>query len=169
MKCIDIPCEKASDASFTPYGQYIADTLRDPNASGEELCFWNRLAVMDHEGHTSISIVQTYGRNGLEEHTLERHEKTSEVLIPTGDIVVVAALSREDDPKKPDFDTVKAFSVPKGSAIRFKKGVWHHAPLTEAKQVNTFVLFYENTPDEDFFAYDLDEDFGLWFRVKPTR
>ena len=165
MKRVEVACGHASDANFSAYGQYIATSLREANAIGEELCFWNKLAVMDHTGHTSISIVQTYGRNGLEEHTLEQHVDTSEVLIPTEDIIVVAALSRADDPKKPDLDTIRAFSVPKGSAIRFKKGVWHHAPLTEAPQANTFVLFYEHTPEEDFLAYDLDTDFGMYVVV----
>jgi ureidoglycolate hydrolase len=165
MKRIEIRCEQASDVSFTPYGQYITSLERAPDASGEELSFWNRLAVMDHEGHTSISIVQTYGKNGLEEHTLERHATTSEVLIPTDDIIVVAALSQKDDADKPDLNTVKAFSVPKGSAVRFKKGVWHHAPLTQVEQTQTFVLFYENTPDEDFLAYDLDTDFDTYVVV----
>jgi ureidoglycolate hydrolase len=165
MECRHIPCEKASSNSFEPYGQYISASLRDPDTSNQEMQFWNKLAVMDHKGNTSVSIVQTYGKNGLEEHTLERHAHTSEVLVPTGDIVVVAALSRSDDAARPDLDTVKAFSVEKGSAIRFRKGVWHHAPLTREEQVNTFVLFYENTPEEDFLAYELDEEYGLYFTV----
>ena len=166
MKRIEIHQVPATDASFAPYGQCISSALRKPDSSGEELAFWNKLAVMDHEGHTSVSIVRTYGRNRLEEHTLERHERTSEVLIPTEDIIVVAALSNAADPKMPDLDTVKAFSVPKGSAVRFKKGVWHHAPLTQAEVANTFVLFYENTPDEDFLAYELDAQFGCYFVVR---
>lgn len=166
MKKIEIGHVSASDASFAPYGQYIATVLRDPDSRGEELSFWNKIATMDHEGRTSVSIVQTYGKNGLEEHTLERHAKTSEVLIPTEDIIVVAALSKADNPKIPDLNSVKAFSVPKGSAIRLKKGVWHHAPLTKAEVVNTFVLFYENTPIEDYLAYELDTEFGLFYAVK---
>jgi ureidoglycolate hydrolase len=165
MKRIEISCEQASDASFTPYGQFITTQERAADASGEELSFWNHLAVMDHAGLTSVSIVQTYGKNGLEEHTLERHATTSEVLIPTDDIIVVAALSQKDDADKPDLKTVKAFYVPKGNAVRFKKGVWHHAPLTQVAQTQTFVLFYENTPDEDFLAYELDTDFDTYVVV----
>ncbi len=161
-----IQCLSAESEEFRPYGQHISSLIRDPDADNGELKFWNKLAVMDHEGHTSISIVQTYGKNGLEEHTLERHANTSEVLIPTEDIVVVAALSRGDDPLRPDLDSVKAFFVEKGSAVRFKKGIWHHAPLTKAETAKTFVLFYEDTPDEDMLAYELDEEYGLYFTVE---
>jgi ureidoglycolate hydrolase len=160
-----IACLKADSREFKPYGQHIGSLVRDPDADNGELKFWNRLAVMDHEGHTSVSIVQTYGKNGLEEHTLERHANTSEVLVPTEDIIVVAALSSPEDPLKPDLDSVKAFFVEKGSAVRFKKGVFHHAPLTKAAVANTFVLFYEHTPDEDMLAYELDEKYGLYFTV----
>lgn len=160
-----LSCLKASSEEFKPYGQHISSLVRNPDADIDELKFWNRLAVMDHQGHTSISIVQTYGKNGLEEHTLERHANTSEVLVPTEDIFVVAALSRADDPLRPDLDSVKAFSVEKGSAVRFNKGVWHHAPLTRAEVANTFVLFYEHTPDEDMLAYELDDEYGLYFTV----
>ncbi|MDA3834742.1 MAG: ureidoglycolate lyase [Spirochaetales bacterium] len=167
METIRIPCQEASDHTFSLYGQYISDDLRSPDASDNELKFWNKLGVMDHAGNTSVSIVQTYGKNGLAEHTLERHARTSELLIPTQDIIVVAALTKEDDPELPNLDTVKAFWVKKGSAVRLYKGTWHHAPLTQAEMVHTFVLFYENTPDEDFLCYDLGEKFGISIEVIP--
>lgn len=166
MKKIELPCLKASDKEFSEYGQFISTTVRDSDASDNELSFWNKLAVMDHKGVTSVSIVQTYGKNGLEEHTLEQHKTTSEVLIPTDDIIVVAALSQKEAPNVPNLESAKAFFVPKGSAVRFKKGVWHHAPLTKKDVTKTFVLFYENTPNEDFLAYDLDKEFGLYYVVK---
>lgn len=152
--------------SFSDYGVWISDATKAPDADCDELKFWNRLGVLDHEGNTSVSIVQTYGKNGLIEETLEQHEKTGEALFPTEDIWVVAALSRKDDSKKPDLDTVKAFPVKKGEAIIFHPGVWHHAPLTKAEKANTFVVFYENTPDEDFLDYGLKDEFGLYFEVE---
>jgi len=167
MRKIELKLLDASDERFNEYGQFISTTTRSADASDTELSFWNKLAVMDHSGLTSVSIVQTYGKNGLEEHTLEQHTTTSEVLIPTDDIIVVAALSDKSKADMPDFESAKAFKVPKGSAIRFKKGVWHHAPLTTKELTKTFVLFYENTPSEDFLAYDLDKEFNLYYVVTP--
>ena len=167
MKKIELECLYAGDACVSDYGQFITTATRAADAAGEELSFWNKLAVMDHNGATRISIVQTYGRHGLEEHTLEQHTNTSEVLVPTDDIIVVVALSEKERPNVPDLESVKAFRVPKGCAVRLKKGVWHHAPLTTKEVTNTFVLFYENTPEEDFLAYELEEEFNLYFVVKP--
>lgn len=155
-----------SEAEFAPYGKWVTETSKEPDADCEELKFWNRLGVMDHKGNTSISIVQTYGKNGLIEETMEQHAATGEALLPTEDIYIVAALSDKTDSKKPDLNTVKAFPVKKGEAVILNPGVWHHAPLTEAEVANTFVAFYENTPDEDFLAYELKDEFGVYFEVK---
>lgn len=167
MKKIELECLHASDECFSEYGQFITTATRAADAAGEELSFWNKLAVMDHSGATSISIVQTYGKHGLEEHTLEQHTNTSEVLVPTDDIIIVVALSDKERHNFPDLESVNAFRVPKGSAVRLKKGVWHHAPLTTKEVTNTFVIFYENTPEEDCLVYELEEEFKLYFVVKP--
>ena len=151
---------------FVDYGKWITATSKSADADCEELKFWNKLGVMDHKGNTSISIVQTYGKNGLVEETLEHHKTTGEALLPTEDIYVVAALTSKDDPDRPDLETVKAFPVKKGEAVIMHPGVWHHAPLTKAEKANTFVAFYENTPDEDFLAYELKEEFGVYFEVE---
>ena len=65
----------------------------------------------------------------------------------------------------PDFDSVKAFPVRKGQAVILHPGIWHHAPLTKADTANTFVAFYENTPEEDFFAYELKDEFGFYYEL----
>ena len=155
-----------TEKEFHPYGIIITGDGRTPDADVDELKFWNKLGVMVHAGNTSISIVQTYGRNGLVEETLECHKTTGEALLPTEDIYIVVALPDDEDASRPDFNTVKAFPVKKGEAVILNPGVWHHAPLTEAETANTFVAFYENTPDEDFFAYQLKDDFGLYYEVE---
>jgi ureidoglycolate hydrolase len=161
-----IKCSKMASESFSDYGLWINGSQRAPDADIPELKFWNKLGIMKHEGNTSISIVQTYGKNGLVEETLEQHMTTGEALLPTEDIYIVVALSEKKDPRKPDFNTVKAFPVKKGEAVILNPGVWHHAPLTKAETANTFVAFYENTPDEDFFAYELKDEFGFYFEVE---
>ncbi|HAK46601.1 MAG TPA: hypothetical protein DCO79_11875 [Spirochaeta sp.] len=161
IKCTDLTVE-----NFSGYGVIITGAGKVPDADIPELKFWNKLGVMNHRGDTSISIVQTYGKNGLIEETLEQHKTTGEALLPTEDIYIVTALSDKNDPRKPDFNTVKAFPVKKGEAVIFNPGVWHHAPLTKAETANTFVAFYENTPDEDFFAYELKDEFGFYFEVE---
>lgn len=154
-----------TDYNFRDYGVRISDTQREPDADSSEFRFWNKLGVLDHGGNSSISIVQTYGRNGLVEESLERHINTGEALLATEDIYIVIALSMKDDPEKPDLDTVKAFHIKKGEGVILQPGTWHHAPLTEAETANTFVVFYENTPDEDLLIYDLKLEFGCVFEI----
>ena len=161
-----VKCTEMTTENFADYGVWISGTSKTPDADCEELKFWNRLGVMDHKGNTSISIVQTYGKNGLIEETFEQHKTTGEALLPTEDIYIVIALSNKNEADKPDFETVKAFFVRKGEAVILHPGVWHHAPLTKAETANTFVAFYENTPDEDFFAYELKDEFGLYYEVE---
>jgi len=151
--------------SFRDYGQYLSEGLRAPDADVPELKFWNRLGELNHEGNTSVSVVQTYGKNGLFEETFERHQRSGEALLPIEDIYIVAALTDKNDQDKPDLDTVKAFAVKKGEAVILGPGVWHHAPLTEAETANTFVVFQADTPENDFFAIELKEEFGVYFEV----
>jgi len=165
MKETTLKCSPLDQDSFAPYGQYISADSRPADAAVEELSFWNRLAVMEYPGKTSVSIVQTYGRNGLTEYTLEQHSRSEETIIPTDDIYVVVGLSEASDAQRPDLSTVKAFFVPKGSAITFAKGVWHHAPLTELEQTRSFVIFQETTPDEDLLVLDLPAEYDLFFKI----
>jgi ureidoglycolate hydrolase len=96
---------------------------------------------------------------------MERHLKTSEALIATGDMVVVATLSDDKNPRLPDPAKVKAFVVPKGDAVIFGSGVWHHAPLALKEACNVYVVFDKTTPEKDFYYVDLEKQFGFNWEV----
>ncbi|MBI9109005.1 MAG: ureidoglycolate lyase [Spirochaetales bacterium] len=155
-----------SAEAFSEYGTFISGGIKAPDADIPELKFWNRLGVLGHAGDTSVSIVQTYGKNGLLEETLESHFNTGEALLPTEDIFVVVALAEKNNPQKPNLETIKAFPVKKGEAVIFSPGVWHHAPLTEAETANTFVVFKSDTPETDCLALELKDEFGLYYEVE---
>lgn len=159
-------CEKITGSNFSNYGTYVSPAGRKPDADNEELKFWNKIGTMDLSGRTTVSIVQTYGKNGLVERTLERHSKSSETLIPTDDVVIVVALTDSKNADAPDLSTAKAFFVEKGCAVILGKKTWHHAPLTSRDYTNTFVMFEEKTPETDGFAVDLPKQFGCEFSVK---
>ncbi len=158
--------EEITVENFRIFGALISSESRNPDADVEELKFWNRLGVMEHSGNTSVSIVETYGRNGLIETTLERHLKTAETLIPTGDVIVIAALSSKENIDMPDPYSAKAFSVKAGEAIILAPGTWHHAPLTTEESVKTFVIFQADTPEKDFYDLDLADIFGFNYKVE---
>ena len=154
-----------SAENFADYGVWISEGSKLPDADIPELKFWDMLDLLKHEGQTSVSIVQTYGKNGLVEEDLEVHFNTAETLLPTEDIFIVTALSDKNNLKKLDLDTVKAFPVKKGEGVTFAPGTWHHAPLTEAVTANTFVIFKSDTPDNDCLGLDLKDEFGFYFEV----
>ncbi len=163
MGNIMLDCLDSRDKLFEEYGQVISPEKADPAADCDELMFWNRLGVMSHTGNTSVNIVRTYGRNGLIERDLERHLNTGEALLASKDIYIVVALSKGDEP---DLDTVKAFSVKAGEGVILSPGTWHHAPLTKADTADTFVVFCATTPEEDMYAVNLEEKYGITYEVK---
>lgn len=165
MKTCDITCASVFDAGFEAYGTVLAAETRLPDTKNSEMGFWNRLGVVDHSGVTSLSIVRTFGKNGLVERNLEQHAHSSETLIPTDDVILVVATSAASDPTSPDLSSVRAFRVERGCAVTLARGTWHHAPLTESEATDTFVLFEEQTPGRDCRIVDLPGQYGCEYRV----
>jgi ureidoglycolate hydrolase len=96
---------------------------------------------------------------------MERHLKTSEIIVAGADMVVVTTLSDGKDPKLPDPAKVKAFYVNRGDAVIFSPGVWHHAPLAVKEAGNFYIIFDKVTPDKDFYYVDLLREFGFIWEV----
>jgi len=155
-----LTCVDATVAGFKPYGQFVSTANRDADAETKEFSFWNALGVMDAAGPVSVCIVRAVPQTGMRETAMERHLKTTETLIPTGDVVLVAALTDPKNKDLPDPATAKAFLVKKGDAVVFGPGVWHHAPLAVGETCNVFVVFDRTTPEKDFFLVELEKTFG---------
>ena len=161
-----IKAVKVSVKNFAPYGEYISTSNRKANATNKVFSFWNALGSVKIEGETSIGIVKTVLQKKMQEDGLEHHKNTSEVLVATGDIVVVATLSDKNNSELPDTATVKAFIVPKGDAVILNPGTWHHAPLAKKKTCNVYVIFDKSTPEKDFYYVDLNKTFGFNWKIK---
>lgn len=157
-----VPCTREA---FAPYGEFISTENRKADSENPGFSFWNALGVPVLPGETSVSIVKAVPREKMREDGLERHLKTSEVLVATGDVVLVAALTDKNNPDLPDPGTAKAFFVNRGDAVIFAPGAWHHAPLAVNETCNTYVIFDRTTPDKDFFYVDLEETFGFVWEV----
>ncbi|MCL1811992.1 MAG: ureidoglycolate lyase [Treponema sp.] len=160
-----IKAVKASVKNFAPFGEYISTSNRKANAVNKVFSFWNALGTVKINGETSISIVKTVLQKSMREDGMEHHKNTSEVLVATGDIVVVAALSDKNNPELPDPAAAKAFIVPKGDAVIFNPKTWHHAPLAKKKTCNVYVIFDKSTPEKDFYYVDLNKTFGFNWEI----
>ena len=165
MEMKKIKAVKATVKNFAPYGHYISTSNRKANAVNKVFSFWNALGAVKIKGETSISVVKTVPQKIMCEDGMERHKKTSEVLVATGDIVVVATLGDKKNTVLPDPSTVKAFIVPRGDAVIFNPNAWHHAPLAIKETCNVYVIFDKSTPDKDFYYVDLKKTFGFNWEI----
>ncbi|MDR1929729.1 MAG: ureidoglycolate lyase [Treponema sp.] len=165
MEIKKIKACKVTEKNFAPFGQYISTKNRKADSANKVFSFWNSLGAVKIKGETSICIVKTLPQKQMREDGMEHHKKTSEVLVAAGDMVVVAALSDDANPKFPDPAKVKAFVVPGGDAVIFSPGVWHHAPLALKEACNVYVIFDKTTPDKDFYYVDLAKQFGFNWEI----
>jgi len=167
MKDTVLACVDASVATFKPYGQFVSTANRTADATCQEFSFWNALGVMEASGPVSVCIVRANLQPAMRETAMERHLKTTETLIPTGDVVLVAALTDPNNKDLPDPATAQAFRVKKGDAVVFGPGVWHHAPLALTETCNVFVVFDQSTPEKDFYLVELEKTFGNNWSIRP--
>jgi len=165
MELKKIKAVKITEENFAPYGKYISTRNRKANSTNKVFSFWNALGAVKIKGETSICIVKTKPQKVMREDGMEHHKKTSEVLVATGDMVLVAALGDKKNPKLPDPSTVKAFIVPAGDAVIFNPNTWHHAPLAVKETCNVYIIFDKTTPDKDFYYVDLKEIFGFNWEI----
>jgi len=151
---------------FQGYGLYLDTETAQPAHESEQFNFWNKLAVLPLKS-ASFCIVESYPQGAMESSTFEQHGDTPEVLIPTdGEIVLVIALPDKDDNARIDMDSVKAFRLPAGKAVVLKPFVWHYAPLVKDRPVKTFVVFEEQTPDNDLHMRHTDQEQEVIFKVE---
>lgn len=153
MNFIDIKIEDITKENSKEFGTLVTDKFSQPSYKDDSYSYFSKLAVNNFTEDVSFSIVQSYKEaNGIVP-TLEYHEKTVEVLIPTDDVILV--LAKGD--KEPDIKTAKALLLKKGDAFIINPYIWHYAPLTTDKIVNTFVIFNCNTSDSDLFKLEIKD------------
>jgi ureidoglycolate hydrolase len=151
---------------FKDYGLYLDPEKAQPDHESEQFNFWNKLAVLPLKS-ASFCIVESYPQGAIESSTFEQHGNTHEVLIPTeGEIVLVIALPDRKDKARIDMESVRAFRLPAGKAVALKPFVWHYAPLVKDRPVKTFVVFEEQTPEDDMHMRYTDKEQEVIFKVE---
>ncbi len=157
--------EEISESSFAGYGRYVRTGQQEPAAKLIEFSFWNKLSVLNHTS-TSIGLVEVHKQTEAVSTIFEQHVRTTETLIPAdGEVILVLAKPMADDEKQIDFDTVRAFRVQAGDAVVLDRAVWHFAPHPVDGSVKIWVIFEEDTPDNDLFMRHVDEEHGIRFVV----
>jgi len=149
MDDIKIQISGYLDLDFSLYGKILSVEKRAPEAEGKDFSFWGSVGEIMCD-KTSIGVVRSYPQRELLCPSLEKHDNSTETLIPVeGDIILVIALSNTDNPEMVDKDTIRAVRVKQGDAITLLPSVWHYAPMVLDREVYTFVLFEEDTLKND--------------------
>jgi ureidoglycolate hydrolase len=146
---MNIPALEPTEADIAGYGKLIRAEGREPDAVTQDFSFWDGLGELLFS-RGSVGLVRSYPHSRHVCPNLERHERTSEMIVPVdGDVAVVCALSQEDDARRVDTNTVRAFVVRRGEALILHPGVWHYAPMVQETATDSFIIFEQDTPSED--------------------
>ena len=165
METRTLTVEDISEASIAGYGRYVTTERHEPAATLTEFSFWNKLSVLNHAS-TSVGLVQVHKQPQAVSTTFEQHVRTTETLIPAdGEVILVLAIPAADDETQIDLDTVRAFRLRSRDAVVLDRAVWHFAPHPVAGSVKVWVIFEQDTPDNDLFMRRVDEEFGIRFVV----
>jgi ureidoglycolate hydrolase len=142
---MNVPVVEARKTDISEYGIVVYTEGKLPDAETEDFSFWDGLGELEFSSG-SVGLVRSYPHSSHTCPSLERHGKSPEALIPVnGDIVVVCALSKMEEPREVNQNTLKALMVQKGEALILHPGVWHYAPMVRDTVVDTFVIFRKDT------------------------
>ena len=124
---MEIKAEPITAEKFAPFGSYFNIYDADKNQSGD-FSYYPDLAA-SYIGGGSLAGFSVCGINKRDMimDVVEMHENTEEVefLINGTNIVLVG----ERSGSKPDMSRFKAFIVPAGTLLRFKRYIWHYVPF----------------------------------------
>ncbi len=158
MNDLKIPLQEYSDFDFGKYGRMVRVGKRAPDGEGKDFSFWGDMEALQC-GTVSIGIVKSVPQKMLMCPSLEKHDGTTETLIPVdGDIVLVLALSRNDEPDYVNRESVRAIRVRQGDAVTLLPSVWHYAPMVRDKTVRTYVLFKKDTLLNDLSTEEYERE-----------
>lgn len=158
MKDVTLKVQEPTDEAFAPFGQYVRTDQQEPAFEGDLFNFWNKLSILDLNS-ISVGLVHSFPQKEMVNTSFEQHAQTTETLIPAdGEIILVLAEPDSSDTKKINLDSVRAFRLKAGDAVVLHKNTWHFAPLVKDASVKTWVIFEEDTPDNDLFMRHVDQE-----------
>jgi len=161
-----VKVEKLSLEAFKPFGSF-ADMLKP---SGEKMGappieFFRDMVQLDLGGATtaSFSICLVKGRPAVVD-VIEFHTSTGEGILPLDNPVLIHVAPAGPNDEVP-LSKIRIFSVPRGTLVSLKPGVWHHAPFTAGKgAANVLIVLPERTYANDCNVEMLAEAERVTFR-----
>ncbi len=156
-----IQAEALTVESFLPFGFYA--NMIDPQAEAigaKPIEFYRDMVQLDlgGAGIASFSICRVEPRDCVIDVT-EFHTATGEGILPLDNDVLIHVAPATPIDDGPPLDKFRVFSVPKGTLVVLRPGVWHHAPITpNDRPANTLIVLPERTYANDCEVVALDDD-----------
>lgn len=132
---------------FAVYGCFARMIDPDwPRIGEEPLEFYRDMLQLDLGGSSvaSFSICRVCPRPGVVDVT-EFHDSTGEGILPLdGDVIIHVGPATAGG--RVPLEDIEAYTVPAGTMVVLRPGVWHHGPFAAGKSpVNVLIVLPERT------------------------
>lgn len=158
MKTIHV--QQLTNDNFRLYGSFT--NLLEPThpffKKGQPQFYSDLISAQLSENTVSLSVCLEEKREKNIIEFAEIHNHTEELMIPlSGDVIIYCAPPTETSDVP--FDYLEAFYIPKGTAVKLHRGVWHGCqfPVTD-QYVQILCLLPERTYANDCFCYFFKEE-----------
>jgi len=157
---VRIKVEKLTPEAFSEFGSYVNVYETDKNKDGDLSYYADQTAMLSDHCNLAGFSVCGLNKRPMRMDILEIHEHTEEAeFIVDGDCALMAG-GRSG--YKPDSASFKAFLIPKGTLVRFKKFVWHFAPFpVDRDRVMALTVLPPFTYTNDTIVVKLEEAIEL--------
>ena len=139
-----VKIKELTAAAFSGYGSFANMINPDAEKIGEEpIEFYRDMMPLDvGSASPSFSICRVTERPIVVDIS-EFHNTTEEGILPLdADVLIHVAPATPEG--VPPVDQMEIFRVPRGTFVRLRRGVWHHAPfVVDEKEANVLIVLSE--------------------------
>lgn len=148
--------EKLTQESFQAFGSVFSTVGRANESTAGVYDWYPNQGSVCCAGAVSVNLLTVKERPFCCQK-FERHEHTSENLIPITAGIVISCLPAGEV----TFDRLRAFYVPVGMGVCFAPNVWHFAPHPIGSDATCVVVFADGTSRNDMIFDELPEPVGF--------
>ena len=156
----EVKIEKLTMESFSEYGYFANMINPDKVHFGQPpIEFYRDILQLNLGGSStaSFSICRVEKRPEIIE-VAEFHSSAGEGILPLDSNILIHVAHATQKDNIP-LDEFRVFSVPKGTLVALKPGVWHHAPFVDGSDfANVVIVLPERTYANDCEVAVLSEE-----------
>ena len=140
----EVQAKELTPESFGRYGTFAAMIRPVADKIGQEpVEFYRDMVPLDVGARQASFSVCRVTTRPLVVDVSEFHNTTEEGILPLDQDVLIHVGPATPD-GQPPLDEIEVFRVPRGTFVKLRKGVWHHAPfVVEAPEANVLIVLAE--------------------------